>query len=231
MHAYFLRAGDPAKPISYDVTVLTDGRSSSSRSVLAHQDGRGLFTLIGSFQVDEDSTETQVEAPDFGPPEAYAIGMNTPVEVRPIGWTAPHGNLEPRQALWIRSPVTLPDDPLVHAAAVAFACDMTLGWSPWKALGIHQVISEQMWGASLDHSLWFHRAVKADDWMLLHQNSQAVAGGRGLAVGHLFDTEGRLLVTAAQEGLMRGTHDAVAVDLSGTVPPPRMSDADVFLLS
>jgi acyl-CoA thioesterase-2 len=126
--------------------------------------------------------------------------------------------------VWFRCPVALPDDALLHAAAATFASDLTLGWSPWKALGIHRV-SGEMYGASMDHAMWFHQLFRADDWLLVDQRSQAVAGGRGLAVANIFDLQGRLVLTTAQEGLMRGIRAAIAQQ------PETEDDDDAFVIA
>lgn len=224
LHAYFLRPALAGVPIEYSVERLRDGRSAAVRSVIAEQSGERVFTLGASFQALEEHTHSQVDAPQVSGPEQFPVGMSTPVEVRPISWSGEPGQLAPRQQLWFRCPVTLPDDPLVHAAAATFSSDLTLGWSPWKALGIHRV-SAQMYGASMDHAMWFHRGFRADSWLLLDQTRQAVAGGRGLAMAHTFDRDGRLIMTAVQEGLMRGIHDP-------TVSPPEMErDNGIFVIA
>lgn len=215
LHAYFLAPARADVPVEYRVDRLRDGRSAALRSVLAYQGERRVFALGASFQTADEHSHAQLDAPAVPCPDELPVGLAAPIEVRPIGWSGRPGEIVPRQQVWYRCPVRLSDDPLLHSAAVTFASDLTLGWSPWKALGIHEV-SGEMYGASMDHAMWFHQEVRADEWLLVDQGSQAVAGGRGLAIGHIFDTRGRLMITTAQEGLMRGIHDPTIGTSAGT---------------
>jgi acyl-CoA thioesterase-2 len=203
LHAYFLRPPRPQIAIEYRVDRVRDGRSAAVRAVEAVQLGERVFTLLASFQTTDAVAHDQVGPPRVPAPEQVPVGLNAPVEVRPVLWSARSGEVATGQQLWMRCAEPLPEDPLVHAAAVTFVSDLSLGWSPWKALGVHRVIAP-MYGASIDHTMWFHAPVRFDDWLLLEQRSQAVAGDRGLAVASIFDRSGRLVVTTAQEGLMRG---------------------------
>ncbi len=203
LHAYFLRPAVLADPVHYRVRRLHDGRSVAVRSVSAVQNGREVLNLSVSFQAEEPSIDDQSPAPSAQRPELLAPALLAPVEVRPLDWRAPAGKRMQRQRLWLRSSTTLPDDPLIHAVAWTFASDLTLGWSPWKAVGVHRV-TNGMVGVSLDHALWFHRDFRFDDWVLLDQRSHAVSASRGLTGARLFDGDGQLLASAKQEGMMRG---------------------------
>jgi acyl-CoA thioesterase-2 len=220
LHSYFLRPGDPTVPILYEVDRIRDGRSFTTRRVVAIQHGRAIFNLSASFHDDEESLEHQFEMPDVPPPESLAtlferlqpwkeemtewFNRPHPIDQRHIGELPWHqaGNGEPYQRLWIRADGQLPDDPLLHACVAAYASDMSLFDT---ILAPHDVRwdDEDFMGASLDHCMWFHRPFRADDWLLYDTDSPVAVGGRGLARGFLFDRTGRLCVSLSQEGLVR----------------------------
>jgi acyl-CoA thioesterase-2 len=217
--------------MDYCVERVRDGRTAAVRTVTAVQDGRPALTMTASFQTTDAVAHSQLEMPPVVDAELAPVGMRGPVEVRPVVWSGRSGEAAPRQLIWMRCPTELPDDPRAHAAAVTFASDLTLGWSPWKALGVHRVV-EPMFGASIDHAMWFHAPVRFDDWLLVDQGSQAVAGDRGLAVASVYDRSGRMVMTTAQEGLMRGiaaaalnARDLFAADVEGDC------DDDVFRIA
>ncbi|HXY92340.1 MAG TPA: acyl-CoA thioesterase II [Acidimicrobiia bacterium] len=222
LHAYFLRPGDPNVPIVYDVDRIRDGRSFTTRRVVAVQHGRAIFNLASSFQVLEDGPEHSDPMPDVPVPEALDAAARPrwrrpelarsvaewrkeqPIEMRFVGtptW-ARVGQGEPDQDVWQRTVGELPDDPLLHAAIVAYASDHMLlstatlphtsGWGEGKFMT-----------ASLDHVMWFHRPCRADEWLLYHLHSPAAAHARGLSFGAIFRRDGVQCVTVAQEGLMR----------------------------
>jgi acyl-CoA thioesterase-2 len=222
LHAYFLRPGDPTAPILYEVDRIRDGRSFSTRRVVAIQHGRAIFNMSTSFHVDEPGLSHQFPMPDVPDPETLE-----PLEVRlepfreTLGdWFArPHpidqrhiGGLpfsqgaatEPVQRLWIRADGTLPDDPLLHTCIAAYASDMSLFDT---MLAPHEVKWDDtdFMGASLDHCMWFHRPFRADEWLLYDMDSPSAYGARGLARGFLFTRDGQLVVSMVQEGLMRWT--------------------------
>ena len=221
LHAYFLRPGDPTVPILYDVDRIRDGRSFTTRRVVAIQHGRAIFNLSASFQVEEEAFDHQLPMPDSVDPESlptfsermkpYAERMgdwytrprpfdqryvSDPLRVRSKGPRPPH------QQVWLRADGTLDDDPLLHACMVAYASDMTLldsillphakGWDDPAVMM-----------ASLDHAMWFHRPIRADEWFLYDQHSPSSSGARGLAMAHIFTRDGRLAVSVVQEGLVR----------------------------
>ncbi len=223
-HGYFLRAGDVRRPIIYEVDRPRDGKSFTTRQVRAVQDGEVIFSLAASFQVEEEGLEHQETMPDVPPPEALqserslALAMadrlpeplrlmataERPIEIRPV---EPRNPLSPQKHkpvrhLWYRAIDRLPDDPALHRYLLAYASDFSfLG----TALDPHGVswITPGMQVASLDHSMWFHRSFRFDDWLLYSVESPSSAGARGLVRGHFFDRQGRLVATAAQEGLIR----------------------------
>ncbi len=220
LHAYFLRPGDPTVPILYEVDRIRDGRSFTTRLVVAIQHGRAIFNLSASFHVAEEGLAHQFEMPDVPPPEelptlperlgpwrdelADWFARPHPIDQRHIGdlpWK--HGGpADPYQRLWIKADGTLPDDPLLHAAVVTYASDMSLFDTILQPHPVRWDDPEFM-GASLDHNMWFHRPFRADDWLLYDTDSPVAAGARGLARGFLYDRAGNLVVSVAQEGLAR----------------------------
>ena len=200
LHAYFLRPGDPSVPIVYDVDRIRDGRSFTTRRVVAIQHGRPIFNLSASFQIDEVGVDHQIPMPEVPPPEATSAFEWAPAfELR---FVTPEGGPGPTQRLWFRAAGALPDDPLLHVCVVAYASDMTLLDPVVNAHAIDwQDPGVQI--ASLDHAMWFHRPVRADEWLLYDQHSPAASGGRGLGIGHIFRQDGTLVVTVVQEGLVR----------------------------
>ena len=224
MHSYFLRPGDTAVPIVYDVERIRDGRSFSTRRVVARQHGRAIYYLTASFQVPEKGLEHQDVMPEVtSPEESLDLGemfrKRSPakadewlrewaaLELRYVGDSREGGNIpnneHPSQSrLWIRVSGTLTDDPLLHQAAFAYASDMTLLGSTLVPHGLH-ISHPKLQSASLDHTIWFHRPFRADQWLLYDQASPSATGGRGLAIGRVFTEDGLLVASVAQEGLIR----------------------------
>jgi acyl-CoA thioesterase-2 len=220
LHSYFLRPGDPTVPILYEVDRIRDGRSFTTRRVVAIQHGRAIFNLATSFHVDETGIEHQFPMPDVPTPEDLEslpdrlapwreelhdwFARPHPIDQRHIGelpWK--HGSSsEPYQRLWIKADGELPATPLLHACVATYASDMSLFDT---ILQPHPVRwdDENFMGASLDHCMWFHRPFRADNWLLYDTDSPVAAGARGLARGFLYDREGRLCVSMVQEGLAR----------------------------
>lgn len=221
LHAYFLRPGDPAAPILYQVDRLRDGRSFTTRRVVAIQHGEVIFNLQASFHSQEPGLDWQIPAPlnlpepetlpDFKTrmePFKEQIGewydRPRPIDLRYLdGDPQDRAGIElPGQRVWLRADGTLPDDPVLHACIVTYASDMTLldtallphglGWSD---NGVQM--------ASLDHAMWFHRPFSADDWLLYDQRAISTSNSRGLAGGSIFTKDGQLAVTVVQEGLIR----------------------------
>ncbi|MGH3507173.1 MAG: acyl-CoA thioesterase [Nocardioidaceae bacterium] len=224
LHSYFLRPGDTAVPIVYDVERIRDGRSFSTRRAVARQHGRAIFYLTASFHVDEVGFDHQDAMPEVPAPEdcpgigdlvRAATGSDddtwerewAALDVRYAADSRPGGRLvDPerpaRAQMWVRASAAVPADPVVNTCVLTYVSDLTL-------LGVslvpHGLIisSPQIQPASLDHSMWFHRAFKADEWMLYDQASPSASGARGLALGRVFSRDGTLIASVAQEGLIR----------------------------
>jgi acyl-CoA thioesterase-2 len=220
LHSYFLRPGDPTTPILYEVDRIRDGKSFTTRRVVAIQHGKAIYNMQASFHSDELSIEHQIAMPDVpGPEELRSLSeilksdfadsddwfmRQHPIDQRYLGevpWS-PTRDKDPHQRLWIRADGTLPNDPLLHACVVTYASDMTLMDSIVKAHSINWEDGTFM-GASLDHCMWFHHDLRADEWMLYDAESPIAFGGRGLARGFLFSRDGELKVSMVQEGLTR----------------------------
>ncbi len=222
LHAYFLRPGDPSVPIVYEVDRIRDGRSFTTRRVVAVQHGKAIFNLSASFQVEEPGLEHAMAMPDVPGPEGlttlstrmerFADEMDgwfvrpRPIDVRYVGdpprIAQEKAQREPRSRVWMRADGELPDDPLLHVCAVAYASDMTLLDSTLLAHGKAWGTGDVM-GASLDHAMWFHRPFRADQWWLYDQESPWTGAARGLARGSIYTQDGRLAVSVVQEGLLR----------------------------
>ena len=226
LHAYFLRPGDPGRPILYQVDPARDGRSFTTRRVVGIQQGEPIFVLSASFQVTEDGLSHQVPElraadPDGLPEAAEALkdtdeltqawltqlGRTFPVELRfPDGLprlaVAQGEARPPRQTVWLRSADPLPDDPALHACAATYFSDLMLLTT---ALLPHRMLlgDPRLQIASLDHAVWFHAPFRADDWLCYEQEGFWAGGGRALCRGSLFDRHGTLVGTVMQEGLIR----------------------------
>jgi acyl-CoA thioesterase-2 len=221
LHAYFLRPGDPTVPILYEVDRIRDGRSFTTRRVVAIQHGHAIFNLSASFHVTEPGFDHQAPMPVVPDPDAlptFAERMKPwrerlgdwytrprPIDIRhvdPPSQDRSLGPRPPRQRVWMRADGRLPDDPLLHACVVAYASDLSLLDSVLLPHGASWDDGIAMM-ASLDHVMWFHRPFRADEWLLYDQESPSAAGGRGLARGSIFTRAGALVVSVAQEGLIR----------------------------
>lgn len=224
LHAYFLRPGDPEQSIVYEVERIRDGGSFSTRRVLGRQSGEPIFAMSASFHAEEPGFEHQMPMPDVAPPEALpdeaallaAIEERAPaaalrfwrspraIEVRPVdpeaflGRTGAHRS----QASWIRFRMPMPDDPVIASAVLAYASDLTLLDTTLIAAA-RWVFDKGLMVTSLDHAMWFHRPTRFDDWLLYVCDSPSAGGARGFNRGSLFDREGRLVASVAQEGLVR----------------------------
>ncbi len=212
LHAYFLRPGDPTEPIIYHADRIRDGGSFTTRRVVAAQRGQPIFHLSASFHRVEDGFEHQRPMPDAPPPDSLAsvtvdrlepgtetgyIAGYSAIDLRPVPDTDAWSR---REQAWFRITEHLPDQPLAHVCAAAYASDLTLLGT---AVRPHDTSSAKVQGASLDHAMWFHRPFRADEWLLYDRESPSASGARGLAIGYLYTAEGRLVATVVQEGLMR----------------------------
>jgi acyl-CoA thioesterase-2 len=221
-HGYFLRPGNVELPITFSVDRIHDGRSFSTRRTQAYQEGEPILSMIASFQDDDEGLDHQIEMPaELPEPESLPsagdalAGVDHPVaqywatqrafDIRHIGspiYFRVDGEPEPRQALWMKAIGSLPDDPNLHRAALAYASDYTILESilrghgiPWSEPGLRV--------ASLDHAMWWHRFARVDEWLLFVQESPNAIGGRGLASGRIFRRDGTLVASVMQEGMVR----------------------------
>lgn len=224
VHGYFLRAGDATLPIVYQVDPLRDGGSFSTRRVQAVQKGKPIFTMISSFQGDEDGYTHQAQMPDVPAPEELRseteltrdhqhmihasvrekVLVDKPIEIRPVGTFNPFDPkpAEPVRYMWFRADGRLPDDPQVHRYLLAYASDFHLLGTAMLPHGISSW-TRSMQVASLDHSLWFHQPLRMDDWLLYAMDSPSASGSRGLSRGQVFTRDGILVASVTQESLMR----------------------------
>ncbi len=218
LHSYFLRPGDPRVPIVFDVERVRDGRSFTTRRVRAVQHGEVIFTLGASFQLPQRGVEhaepppTGVPAPEDLPDlgewlrgeRTFLSGVPRPLDLRFVEaplWTSRRGPATDQpQRVWMRADGTLPHDPMLHVCLLTYASDLTLLAS---VLAPHPVPLSQVALASLDHAMWFHHPFRADEWLLYECRSPSASGSRGLATGRFFTRDGRLVVTAVQEGMVR----------------------------
>ncbi|MFD9014794.1 acyl-CoA thioesterase [Streptomyces sp. NPDC059558] len=229
LHSYFLRTGDTGAPIVYSVDRIRDGRSFTTRRVVAVQHGQPIFHLSASFQKYEDGLDHQVAMPSAPDPEtlptaaeslpAYREIFRDPgtverlIETREAvdlryATTPPWGSVgepvEPRSQVWFRTAGKLDgDDPLLHTCLATYVSDMTLLDSVLLAHGRGGWAVGDVVGASLDHAMWFHRPFRADEWLLYDQESPSAAAGRGLGQARIWTQDGRLAVTVIQEGVVR----------------------------
>tara|TARA_R110002096_G_scaffold433887_5_gene654018 strand:- start:157929 stop:158789 length:861 start_codon:yes stop_codon:yes gene_type:complete len=224
LHGYFLRPGIASKSIIYDVDRIRDGKSFTTRRVVAIQDGRPIFHLSASFQLKEEGFDHQFDMPEAeGPdnlknevqrwaeridsiPEKYQaiVLAERPIEIRavdPVDLLTPDAK-PAEHKLWVRADGTLPDDPALHCYLLAYCSDfsfMTTAMRPHKATWLDR----RMQVASIDHAMWFHRPFRMDDWLLHSIDSPSASGARGLVRGSIFTRDGTLVASTAQEGLIR----------------------------
>jgi acyl-CoA thioesterase-2 len=224
LHAYFLRAGDPAVPIIYKVDRIRDGGSFSTRRVIAIQHGQAIFSMAASFHKHEEGLEHQSPMPEVPQPEDLPseaelkerlIGRlpepvkaywqrERPIEIRPVDlsrYLSPEKRVASQQ-VWIRANGDLGDDLALNQCVLAYASDFTLLDTALIAHG-RFVFDPTLMLASLDHAIWFHRSFRADDWLLYAQDSPSSGGGRAFCRGSLCTRTGELVASTAQEGLVR----------------------------
>jgi acyl-CoA thioesterase-2 len=233
LHAYFILPGDPKLPIDYEVDNLRDGRSFATRRAVARQNGAAIFALSASFHRQEEGFAHQWAMPDAPAPETLMSEKDIvagfgdklpeavrryflrdrPIELRPVDLKRYLGarptdeqRARPTQLVWFRATGPLPDDPRLHRAVLAYASDMTLVDTAMVAHG-KSVFDNDIQAASLDHAMWFHRDLRADDWLLYAQDSPSSAQALGLARGLIFQRDGTLVASVAQEGLLRPRPD------------------------
>jgi acyl-CoA thioesterase-2 len=232
LHAYFLLGGDPKVPIVYEVDRIRDGRSFTTRRVIAIQHGHAIFSMSVSFHGAEQGFShqglpmPQVPQPDSLPDEAELrkavlarmpeavrryYERERPIELRPVeldrylGKPTPDGKFH----VWMRAVERLPDEPALHQCVLAYASDMMLLDAATIPHG-RTLFEPTIMAASLDHAMWFHRPFRADDWLLYAQDSPSAEGARGFARGSIFSRDGTLVASVAQEGLIRERRSAPA---------------------
>jgi acyl-CoA thioesterase-2 len=224
LHAYFMLGGDPKVPIIYEVDRIRDGKSFTTRRVVAIQHGEEIFTMAVSFHRDEPGLSHQATMPEVPTPEALANASAErerllpmmpepvrryyerarPIDLRPVELERYLGKKLDggRFHVWMRATGKLPDDPAIHQCVLAYASDMMLLDSAMIPHG-RTLFEKTIMAASLDHALWFHRPFRADDWLLYAHDSPNMSGARGFARGLIFASDGTLVASVAQEGLVR----------------------------
>lgn len=232
LHGYFLRPGDPDVPVVFTVDRLRDGASFVTRNVVARQRGRAIFNMSVSFQREEAGYEHQMEMPSAPDPESiptraelvkrhyeaipeadrHWVALPRPLDVRHVQIPTFFGGSRDPAAkgptlVWMRVPSPLPDDAALHQRLLAYMSDMTLLDNIVLPHGRNGRLGPVM-VASIDHAVWFHRPLRADEWLLYAQDSPAAAGARGFARGTLFTRDGTLVASVAQEGLLRPVRKA-----------------------
>jgi acyl-CoA thioesterase II len=223
-HSYFLRSGDARRPIVYEVDCIRDGKSFTTRRVVAIQGGRAIFSMAASFQKPETGFEHQDEKPSAPGPEgllseselAHAFAdripeafreralAERPIEVRPVSPQDPLNpdRRPPHRQMWYRVAGRLPDEPSVHQYLLAYASDFNFLGTAMQPHGISW-LSPKMQVASLDHAMWFHRPFRFDEWLLYAVESPSASSARGLVRGQFFTESGTLVASTMQEGLIR----------------------------
>jgi acyl-CoA thioesterase II len=232
LHALFLLAGDPAVPIIYEVERIRDGGSFTTRRVKGIQHGKAMFAMSVSFQKAEQSFEHQSSMPKVPMPEELPSEKELakqiikhlpenmrsywererPIEMRPVDVSRylTRAHHEPVQHIWMRANGRLADAFALHQCVLAYASDFTLLDTALIAHG-KLLFDQDVQLASLDHSLWFHRRFRADEWLLYSQDSPSAHGARGFCRGSVFTRDGTLVASVAQEGLMRRRSTAFVV--------------------
>ncbi|WP_068858494.1 acyl-CoA thioesterase II [Perlucidibaca aquatica] len=230
LHAYFLRPGDATTPIVYSVERVRDGKSFTTRTVKAIQHGEIIFTMMASFSIAEDGLDHQMPMPTVPAPEELKSELelrrlvapfvpekmrammerDRPIELRPIDPVNPFAlsPKPPHRAHWMRSQMALPDDPFLHQCLLAFASDFALMGTAMLPHAVH-FMQPSMQCASIDHAMWFHRPVRMDEWLLYSMDAPSASSAKGINRGLIYDRDGVLIASTAQEGLMR-QHELLA---------------------
>ena len=223
-HGYFMRPGHPEKSITYEVDCIRDGKSFTTRRVVAIQDGRAIFSMSASFHIYEKGFDHQSDMPDIPGPEGIESDLSfarklqdkipepirgkltcdRPIEIRQINPVNPFApdKKEPCKYSWFRATGKMPDDPSLHKYLLAYSSDFGLMTTSLYPHG-HTFWEPAMKIASLDHAMWFHRDFRMDDWLLYVMESPSASGGTGLNHGKIYTQDGILVASTAQEGLIR----------------------------
>lgn len=224
MHAYFLIGGDPKVPIIYEVDRIRDGKSFTTRRVIAIQHGQAIFSMSASFHNDEGGMSHQAKMPDVPLPEELPSEADLrksalpdmpeavrryyererPIEMRPVETDRYRGKKyeDGKFHVWIKTTGRLPDDPAIHQCVLAYASDLTLLDTALVRHG-RTLFEKEFMAASLDHAFWIHRPFRADDWLLYAQDTPNLSGARGFSRGLIFTKDGTLVASVAQEGMVR----------------------------
>lgn len=219
MHAMFLLAGNHRLPIEYAVERVRDGGSFSTRRVVAFQEGRRIFVMSASFQTVEEGLSHQKDMATGVDPERIdsllprwrdqAVAVTRPYHPVPVDFRATgDGDIfsshttEPNKQVWARAPMALDDNPMMHEALFAYVSDYGLLWTSLQPHGVRPG-DRRLQIASLDHTIWFHRPFRMDSWLRFEMESPNASGGRGLCLGYVYNDQGLLVATIAQEGLIR----------------------------
>lgn len=224
MHAYFLRRGDIDAPIVYQVDISRNGLTFSNRRVIAIQHGKQIFNMTASFQIPEEGLEHQAPMPKVPGPDGIAdiadvsrddmenlpeavrrfLKYPRPFFVRPITRDDRHvGEIEPVKYVWMKAIDKMPDDPLLHTVLLAYISDYQLLGTATIPHTAQSIMRHNLQMASLDHAMWIHDECRVDDWLLFSYDSPRASSARGLARGLVFNLDGILVASTAQEGLIR----------------------------
>ena len=229
LHAYFLRRGDCNAPIVYEVDRSLDGHSFSNRRIVAIQHGQQIFNMTASFQVEDSGFDHQITVPQVPPPESLPDSSAPPPQllaqlpervrrffeqprpfefrtVQPIDYLQPR-RTAPAREIWFRAVAPLADDEMLHRRLLAYVSDFFLLDTATLPHGT-SLLRPTVVMASIDHAMWFHRTLRVDDWLLYAMDSPSASGARGFARASVFARDGRLVASAAQEGLVRVRKDA-----------------------
>ncbi|CAI9386289.1 Acyl-CoA thioesterase 2 [Microbacterium sp. T2.11-28] len=225
MHGYFLRPGDAGQGLTFSVDRIHDGRSFSTRRTQAFQSGVPIFSMIASFEREDPGLDHQAALPEGIPspdeliahrgetlrhPHSQRLLDQSPIEVLHVSGDlygdAPASH-EPHQAVWMRTRRPIGDEPALHRAVLAYLSDLTIQEPVLRAHGVSW-LRPGLKVASLDHAMWWHRPARVDEWLLYLQESPSARGGRGLSTGRLFDRDGSLVASVAQEIMIRVPADS-----------------------
>ncbi len=218
LHGYFLRAGDPSIPIEFDVDPIRNGRSFSTRRVVARQHGEAIFNTSISYHIDEEGVSYSFTMPEIAPPTSEADDVSN---FHGFATKAGHPNLmelygidrqrvteyraekqPPVSRSWFRAIGALSNDKAIHQAALVMISDYSLLSTVYYPHASTNPFKDFM-GASLDHTIWFHHQGKMDEWVLYDCDTPRSGGARGLSRGFIWSQDGTLLASTAQESLMR----------------------------
>lgn len=224
LHSYFLRPGDTSKPIVYEVKVIRDGKSFSTRRVSAIQYGKPIFYMTASFQTEETGFEHQDKMPEVPAPEELVSDLafyqqhaelipeklrskficEKPIEMRPVDFVNPFKPQlsAPKRYVWFKANGNMPDDVRIHKYLLAYASDFNFLPTALQPHG-KSFMAPNMQVATIDHAMWFHRDFRFDDWLLYAVDSPVASGGRGLVRGQFFNRSGELVASTMQEGVIR----------------------------